>query len=35
MRYKRASELNFAACSTISIFEHIMTYRNTLYRIKT
>ena len=34
MRYKRASELNFEACSTISIFEHIRIYTNILYRIK-
>lgn len=34
MEYKRALELNFVACNTISIFEHIRTYTNILYRIK-
>lgn len=34
MEYKRASELNFVACSTISIFEHATIYIKILYRIK-
>ena len=34
MRYKSSLELNFVPCGTISIFEHIRTYTNTLYHIK-